>query len=189
MDPPHSSIACRAHQQQCLSRDVGDFVIKRADGLFAYQLAVVVDDADQAITHVVRGADLLASTPRQIWLQQQLQLSTPSYLHHPIAIDAKGEKLSKQTERGAVAGGSAASTHDRLAVSRPTRAAGASRDRRGVLAVGASRMESTRAASGRDAAGATSRSARYNCDFAGARCAPSLRVRPCRTPSVRFESP
>ncbi len=87
----------QGHQQQCLSRDVGDFVIKRADALFAYQLAVVVDDADQAITHVVRGADLLASTPRQIWLQQQLQLSTPSYLHHPIAIDAKGEKLSKQT--------------------------------------------------------------------------------------------
>ena len=84
-------------QQQWLDRDVGDFVIKRADGQFAYQLAVVVDDADQAITHVVRGADLLASTPRQIWLQQQLGLSTPSYLHHPIAIDARGEKLSKQT--------------------------------------------------------------------------------------------
>jgi glutamyl-Q tRNA(Asp) synthetase len=84
-------------QQQCLASDAGDFVIKRSDSLFAYQLAVVVDDADQAITHVVRGADLLASTPRQIWLQQQLRLPTPSYLHHPIVIDARGEKLSKQT--------------------------------------------------------------------------------------------
>jgi glutamyl-Q tRNA(Asp) synthetase len=87
----------RGRQQQRLGAEVGDFVIKRSDGLFAYQLAVVVDDADQGITHVVRGADLLASTPRQIWLQQQLRLPTPSYLHHPIVIDAKGEKLSKQT--------------------------------------------------------------------------------------------
>jgi glutamyl-Q tRNA(Asp) synthetase len=84
-------------QQQRLARDTGDFVIRRADALFAYQLAVVVDDAEQAITHVVRGADLLASTPRQIWLQQQLRLPTPSYLHHPIAVDAHGAKLSKQT--------------------------------------------------------------------------------------------
>jgi glutamyl-Q tRNA(Asp) synthetase len=84
------------HEQQ-LEREIGDFIIKRADGLFAYQLAVVVDDAAQNITHVVRGADLLASTPRQIWLQRRLGLATPSYLHHPVAILASGEKLSKQT--------------------------------------------------------------------------------------------
>jgi glutamyl-Q tRNA(Asp) synthetase len=84
-------------QEQCLARDIGDFIVKRADGPFAYQLAVVVDDAAQGITHVVRGADLLASTARQIWLQRRLELATPSYLHHPVAIMPTGEKLSKQT--------------------------------------------------------------------------------------------
>jgi glutamyl-Q tRNA(Asp) synthetase len=84
--------------EQRLASDVGDFVVKRADGIFAYQLAVVVDDALQGVTHVVRGSDLLASTPRQIWLQQRLSLHTPSYLHHAVAIDARGEKLSKQTD-------------------------------------------------------------------------------------------
>jgi len=83
-------------QQQILSEAVGDFVLKRADGFFAYQLAVVVDDALQGVTHIVRGADLLDSTPRQIFLQQQLGFSTPSYAHIPVATYANGDKLSKQ---------------------------------------------------------------------------------------------
>jgi glutamyl-Q tRNA(Asp) synthetase len=85
------------HIQHILSKDTGDFVIKRADGLFAYQLAVVVDDANQGVTDVVRGADLLNSTTRQIHLQHALGLATPRYLHIPIVKNAQGEKLSKQT--------------------------------------------------------------------------------------------
>ena len=83
-------------QQQDVEHSVGDFVLRRADGLWAYQLAVVVDDAAQAVTHVVRGEDLADNTPRQILLQQALQLPTPQYLHTPLVRGADGEKLSKQ---------------------------------------------------------------------------------------------
>lgn len=82
---------------QDLAAEVGDFVVLRADGCFAYQLAVVVDDAEQGISHVVRGADLIDSTPRQICLQRRLGLAQPAYLHLPAAVGAAGEKLSKQT--------------------------------------------------------------------------------------------
>ncbi len=95
--PIHFEDAIQGAISQQLNTAVGDFILKRADGLFAYQLAVVVDDAAQGINHIVRGADLLASTPRQIYLQQLLQLQTPHYAHVPLACNAAGEKLSKQT--------------------------------------------------------------------------------------------
>lgn len=99
-DAPHDLITWQDRllggQCQHLSTAVGDFVIKRADGLWAYQLAVVVDDAAQGVTDIVRGADLCDNTPRQILLQQWLNLPTPRYLHTPLVLGDNGEKLSKQ---------------------------------------------------------------------------------------------
>lgn len=86
----------RGHQEQRLADAVGDFILRRADGLFAYQLAAVVDDAAAGVNQVVRGADLLASTPRQIYLHSCLGYSLPRYIHLPLALGGDGEKLSKR---------------------------------------------------------------------------------------------
>jgi len=99
-DAPHDLISWTDRrldrQQQHLASAVGDFVVKRADGLWAYQLAVVVDDAEQGVTDIVRGEDLCDNTPRQIHLQSLLGLRTPRYLHTPLVMGGNGEKLSKQ---------------------------------------------------------------------------------------------
>jgi glutamyl-Q tRNA(Asp) synthetase len=85
-------------EEQNLTKEVGDFVLRRSDQIYTYQLAVVVDDHFQNITHVVRGEDLASNTPRQIWLQNQLQFPNPNYLHIPLVKNDLGEKLSKQTK-------------------------------------------------------------------------------------------
>ena len=92
----------QGNSQQHLGDEVGDFVLFRADGQYAYQLAVVVDDAAQGVNAVVRGVDLLDSTARQMWLQTRLGLPTPTYAHLPVVVNAAGEKLSKQTRAPAV---------------------------------------------------------------------------------------
>jgi glutamyl-Q tRNA(Asp) synthetase len=121
-------------QVQNVATDVGDFILQRADGLFAYQLAVVVDDAAQGITHIVRGADLADNTARQIQLQQALEWPTPEYLHTPLVLAHDGQKLSKQNGAQAVETGTedAAMAALNLAATRLGLQASGTRDNRGL---------------------------------------------------------
>lgn len=97
--------ALQGHYSQQLESESGDFVIRRRDGLIAYHFAVVVDDFDQKVTEIVRGIDLLDSSPRQVYLQRQLGFSTPGYMHIPVAINKDGQKLSKATGSPAITPG------------------------------------------------------------------------------------
>jgi glutamyl-Q tRNA(Asp) synthetase len=100
--------ALQGYYEQRLETESGDFVIKRRDGLIAYHLAVVADDFDQGITEIVRGIDLLDSTPRQIYLQRKLGFCTPSYMHIPVAVNIEGQKLSKMNNSPAIQNDAAA---------------------------------------------------------------------------------
>lgn len=96
--PIHFKDSIQGEMQQSIAQEAGDFIVRRTGGLFAYQLAVVVDDAWQGVTHIVRGADLIQSTPRQLYLQRLLGYPQPHYAHLPIAVDDTGSKLSKQAK-------------------------------------------------------------------------------------------
>jgi glutamyl-Q tRNA(Asp) synthetase len=104
----------QGHVRQALQAEIGDFVVYRAEHVFAYHLACAVDDAEQGVTDVVRGADLISSTPRQIYLQKLLGLPTPAYMHLPVAVNGAGEKLSKQTRAPAVDEAHPTDTLDRV---------------------------------------------------------------------------
>ena len=139
-------------QRQDLARDIGDFVVRRADGLYAYQLAVVVDDALQGVTTIVRGADLLASTPRQIFLQRLLGVPTPDYLHVPVAINRARGKAVEADARATAAGRSGAAIARRLAFPRSARSRRPAGLGSRVPRVGRSRVVARHAAAGRDVA-------------------------------------